>query len=133
MFYAYIASQNDKLKDAVLAFDQIINDMPESEKAFQVAKAAVLSQLRTKRVTGNSVLSEYINLREMGLSESRDKAVFEKIQGMTLEDVKAFQEKWIKGREYTYAFLGRAEDFDADFIGSLGPVTRLTLEDIFGY
>ena len=133
VFYAFIASQNDKLTDAVLAFDQIINDMPESEKAFQVAKAAVLSQLRTRRVTGNSVLSEYVALRELGLSESRDKAVFEKIQGMTLADVKAFQEKWIKGRDYTYAFLGRAEDFDMEFINTLGPVTLLTLEDIFGY
>lgn len=133
VFYAFIASQNDKLRDAVLAFDQIINDMPESEKAFEVAKASVLSQLRTRRVTGNSVLSEYVALRELGLSESRDKAVFEKVQGMTLADVKAFQEKWIKDREYTYAFLGRAGDFDMDFINSLGPVTFLTLEDIFGY
>ena len=133
VFHAFIASQNDKLKDAVQAFDQIINNMPESEKAFEVAKAAVISQLRTRRVTGTSVLSEYIALRELGLTESRDKAVFEKVQNMTLDDVKAFQEKWIKGREYTYAFLGRAEDFDQEFINTLGPVTCLTLEEIFGY
>ena len=132
-FQAFIASQNDKLKDAVLAFDQIINNMPESEQAFQVAKASILSQLRTRRVTGMNVLNQYLSLRDMGLSESRDKAVFEAVQNMTLADVKAFQEKWIKNREYIYGFLGREDDFDSAFISTLGPVTHLTLEDIFGY
>ena len=67
------------------------------------------------------------------LSESRDKAVFEAVQNMTLDDVKAFQQKWIKNREYNYGFLGREDDFDSAFISTLGPVTHLTLEDIFGY
>ena len=133
IFQAFIASQNDKLKDAVLAFDQIINNMPESEKAFEVAKASILSQLRTRRVTGMSVLSQYLSLRDLGLSESRDKAVFDAVQGMTLEDVKAFQQKWIKNREYIYGFLGRESDFDTEFISTLGPVKHLALEEIFGY
>ena len=52
---------------------------------------------------------------------------------MTLDDVKAFQEKWIKGRSYAYGLLGRESDFDMDYVRSLGPVTNLTLEEIFGY
>ena len=107
--------------------------MPESENAFEVAKASILSQIRTRRVTGMGVLNEYLSLRELGLSESRDKAVFEAVQNMTLADVKAFQEKWVKGREYIYGFLGRESDFDTEFISTLGPVKHLTLEDIFGY
>ena len=133
MFYAFIASQNDKLKEAVEAFDQIINDMPESEEAFQVAKTSILSRLRTSRTTGMGVLNKYVSLRDLELTEDRDKAIFEKIQDMTLDDVKAFQQKWIKGREYAYALLGRESDFDMAFARSLGPVTSLTLEDIFGY
>ncbi len=132
-FYAFIASQNDKLREAVVEFDKIINDMPESPEAFEVAKTAVLNNLRTTRTTGINVLYEYLDLRDLGLSEDRDKAVFEKIQGMTLEDVKAFQQKWIKDRKYIYGFLGRQSDFDMDFVRSLGPVTELSLEEIFGY
>ena len=132
-FYAFIASQNDKLREAVEAFDKIINDMPESPEAFEVAKTAVLNNLRTNRTTGISVLYDYLDLKDLGLTEDRDKAVFEKIQNMTLEDVKAFQQKWIKDRKYVYGLLGRESDFDMDFVRSLGPVTELTLEDIFGY
>lgn len=133
IFHAFIASQNDKAKEAVEAFDDIINNMPESEKAFNVAKTALLTGIRTGRTTGFGVLTQYLDLQDYGLSEDREKAVFEQVQGMTLADVKTFQEKWIKGRKYVYGFLGRKEGLDMDFIGSLGPVTELSLEDIFGY
>ncbi len=133
MFYAFIASQNDKAKEAVEAFDSIINDMPESEKAFEVAKTSLLTGIRTSRTTGIDVLYKYLDLQDYGLTEDRGKAVFEKIQDMTLADVKAFQEKWIKDRRYVYGFLGKKAGFDMDFVGSLGPVTELTLEEIFGY
>ncbi len=134
-FYAFIASQNEKLKTAVEAFDDIINNMPESEAAFEIAKTALLGQLRTERTTGIDVIDEYIDLQDHGLSEDRSKAVYEKIQDMTLEDVKAVQQKWIKGRSYVYGFLGdiNAPNVDSEFLRSLGPVTELTLEDIFGY
>ena len=46
-FIAFIATQNDKMRQAVEAFDEIINNMPESEAAFAVAKDALLSRLRT--------------------------------------------------------------------------------------
>lgn len=135
IFYAFIASQNDKVKEAVEAFDSIINDMPESEKAFEVAKTSLLTGIRTGRTTGFGVLSEYLDLQDYGLTEDREKAVFEQVQGMTLADVKAFQEKWIKGRKYVYGILGNQNDpkFDNEFVSTLGPVTELTLEEIFGY
>lgn len=135
LFYAFIASQNDKIKEAVEAFDDIINNMPESEKAFEIAKTSLLTGIRTGRTTGSGVLSEYLGLRDYGLTEDRDKAVFEQVQDMTLADVKAFQEKWIKGRKYVYGILGKQNDpkFNKEFVGTLGPVTELTLEDIFGY
>ena len=107
--------------------------MPESEAAFQVAKTSILSNIRTSRTTGASVLNEYLNLEDLGLTEDRDKAVFEKVQGMTLADVKATQEKWVKGRTYAYGLLGNSAGYDTEFVNSLGKVTPLTLTDIFGY
>ena len=135
LFYAFIASQNDKIKEAVEAFDNIINDMPESEKAFEVAKTSLLTGIRTGRTTGFGVLSEYLDLQDYGLTEDREKAVFEQVQNITLADVKAFQQKWIKDRKYIYGILGNQNDpkFDKEFVSTLGPVTELTLEDIFGY
>ncbi len=91
------------------------------------------SRLRTQRTTGASVLWAYRNCRRMGLSEPTDKAVFEALPGLTLADVKAAQEKWVKGRTYTYAILGDIKDLDVNYLKTLGPVKTVSLEDIFGY
>ena len=132
-FYAFIATQNDKMRQAVEAFAQIINDMPESEAAFTVAKEALLSRLRTQRTTGMDVLRSYLACRYLGISEPSSKAIFEKAQNATLADVVATQQKWAKDRHYTYAILGDIPDLDTKFLSTLGPVQKVSLEDIFGY
>ena len=133
MFYAFIASQNDKLRTSSEAFKDIIENMPESDAAFAIAKDGILSRMRTKRTTGMAVLNLYRHCRRLGLSEPVDKAVFEAIQGMSLEDVKAAQQKWVAGRNYVYGILGDPADLDQNFLKTLGPVKVVSLEEVFGY
>ena len=121
------------MPQAIDAFMEIINNMPESEAAFKIAKDAILARLRTERTVKGDVLWAYLHAKDMGVDYDRNKAIFEKVQSMTLADVKAFQEKWIKGRTYHYAVLGNSKDIDMNKLRSLGEVKLLTPQDIFGY
>lgn len=132
-FYARIGSQNDKLQTAVEAFDLIINEMPESEKSFQVAKTGLESVLRTNRTTGMSVLSSYINTRELGLEEPLVKVIYDNLSALTMDDVVECQQKWIQGRTYIYGILGDIKELDTEFLNSLGKVEEVTLDEVFGY
>ena len=132
-YTAYIATQNDKMKQAIEAFDEIINTMPESEAAFNVAKESFINQVRTLRYTKSSVLSAYIRTRDMGLDYDRARDVFEKVQTMTLDDVKAVQQQWVKDRNYYYLILGDSKNLDLNYLRTLGPITFLSQEQIFGY
>ena len=132
-YFAFIATQNDKMQTAIEAFDEIINDMPESETAFNIAKEALATRCRTERISGRNILSSYRTAREMGVTEPRSKKVFENLPALTLEDVKATQEKWVKDRTYCYGILGDIKNLDTDYLKTLGTVEVLTLEDIFGY
>ena len=132
-FYARIGSQNDKLRAAVEAFDEIINNMPESEKAFGIAKSSLEGTLRTSRTTGMGVLNSYLSACDLGLSEPLDKYVFEKLGDITLSDLGDAQRKWVKDRTYIYGILGDPASLDLGFLRTLGPVRQLSLEDIFGY
>ena len=132
-YRALIGTQNDKLQQAVEAFDSIINDMPRSETAFSVARDALLSRLRTNRLTGSDVLSAYMYCRDLGVKEMEDRAIFEAASDFTLDDVVAAQERWAKDRKFTYAILGDIPALDTKFLSTLGPVKVLTLEEIFGY
>ena len=132
-YFAFIATQNDKMQTAIEAFDEIINDMPESETAFSIAKESLTTQYRTERITGRSILRSYMTDREMGINESRSKKIYENLSQLTLEDIKNTQKKWVEGRTYSYGILGDIESIDTKYLKTLGPVEILTLEDIFGY
>ena len=133
MYGAFIATQNDKLQQAVEAFDEIIENMPVSESAFAIAKDGIITRLRTERTTGMDVIRAYDRCRDLGLDEPMDRDLYEKVQDMTMDDVVAYQQEWVKDRKYFYGILGDKNDIDLGFLQTLGPVQMLTQEEIFGY
>jgi predicted Zn-dependent peptidase len=132
-FYARIGSQNDKLRDAVEAFDEIINNMPQSDRAFEIAKTALEGVLRTSRTNGSAVLNSWLAAQELGIDEPIDKLVYEKLPSLTMDDIVAIQQKYVKDRTYIYGILGDPADLDMNFLRTLGPVQNVTLEEVFGY
>lgn len=133
MMRAFIATQNDKMEDAMDAFHSIINDMPASEKAFNLAKESIITRLRTDRIVKENILWAYINAQDLGIETDSRKEVYEKVPTMTLDDVKAFQEEWVKNRKYTYYILGKESDLDLKALEKYGPIQRVSQEEIFGY
>jgi hypothetical protein len=132
-YTAFIATQNDKLVEAAGAFEDIINNMPESEAAFNLAKESIITGLRTERIIKSNVLRNWISAQDMGIDYDRRRAVWEQVPAMTFDDVKAFQQKWVAGRPYSFAILGRSADLDMNFLQGLGPVKKVSKEEIFGY
>lgn len=80
-----------------------------------------------------SVLSSYLNAQELGITESLDKVVYDKLSDLTMADVVACQQKWVKGRTYIYGILGDSKDLDLKFLNSLGTVQQISLDELFGY
>ena len=132
-YFSMIATQNHKMIDALTAFEEIINNMPLSEQAFAIAKEAVISRLRSERITKAEVLTYYLDQEELGLTEDTRKQLFEAVQGMTLDDVKAYQQANVKDRKAVTAIIGRESDLDMKSLEKWGKIVRLTQEDIFGY
>lgn len=133
MYRTQIATQNDKLGDAIDAFNLIINEMPVSQAAFDLTKEGLESRLRTQRVIKDDIAWYYISAQDLGLNYLDDKVLFEKLPGMTIDDVIKYQQDNVKGHTYTYAILGKVEDLDIDALKKMGKVVMLTPEQIFGY
>lgn len=132
-YWTYIATQNDKMIDALNAFDEIINNMPISEQAFKIAKEALIGRLCTERITRDRVIGYYLDQEKLNLSEDTRRQLYEAVLNMTLEDVTAYQQTNVKGRKYTTCILGREKDLDMKSLERWGKIIRLTQEDIFGY
>ncbi|MDR0976308.1 MAG: insulinase family protein, partial [Prevotellaceae bacterium] len=131
-FRTQIATQNDKMMDAIGAFNDIINNMPVSEPAFKLAKDGLIARLRTDRETKMNILLSYVYAQYLGLNADPRIKLYNDVQTLTLDDVIAFQTQWVKGRTYTYAILGDKKDLDMEALRKIGPVVELTTRDIFG-
>jgi predicted Zn-dependent peptidase len=128
-----IATQNDKLKDAISAFNSILNDMPESENAFNLAKENILTDIRTERILRDDILWNYLSAKEFGYETDSRRELYEKIPGFTLGDIKTFQQQYVKNKPFTYCILGDTKDLDMKTLQETGKVTVLKPEEIFGY
>ncbi len=132
-YSAFIATQNDKMNDAVTAFNEIINSMPQSQSAFELAKQGLDARIRTERIIKDDIAWSYINNLDMGDDHDTRRDTFEALPSLTLDDVVKFQQQNVAGRQYYYCILGDTDDLDLDALSRLGRVVMLTTEQIFGY
>ena len=79
------------------------------------------------------MLYQYIRNKELGLTVPREKLVYDKVGQLTMYDLLATHEDWVKGRTYHYAITGDVKDLDMKFLSTLGPVKVVSSEEIFGY
>ncbi len=130
---ANVITQNDKLLDALNAYEELFNDMPQAEANFKLAKDALLAGSRTARTTKFGIISAYLNCEQMGWKEPLRKQNFQAYQKMTMNDLVSFQKQHVKGQEKTYIILGKESEMDFDALSKFGKVKKLTLDEIFGF
>jgi predicted Zn-dependent peptidase len=133
MFFTHIISQNDKMMDCINQFHQILDTIPESEAAFQIAKESVLKQMATTRVRKGGIISRYLVTKRLGLEKDLSEATYQAIQKLTLKDIVAFEQANMAHKTFRYIILGDEKELDMPALEKIGPVRRLTLEEIFGY
>ena len=130
---ANVITQNDKLLDALNAYEELFDDMPRAEANFKLAKEALLSSSRTARTTKFGIISAYLTCEKMGWKEPLRKQNFKAYQKLAMSDLVNFQQQHIKGQKKTYLILGKESEMDFDALGKFGKVKKLTLDQIFGY
>lgn len=130
---AYVGTQPDKLKEAISAMHDIIENMPISETQIEHARQSVLKTIESERITRANVYWTYRNNKDRGIEKDVRQDIYEAISRATAEDLQAFQQKHIKGRHYTFLILGDRSKMDFDYLTSIGEVQELSLEEVFGY
>lgn len=130
----FIATQNDKIIDAFSTFDDLYNNMPISQNAFDLAKESILNGIRNERITKMRIIWDYIKAQKMGYKEDIRKTYFETIPALTIDNVISFNEQYVKNHPKTYVILGdeKAMNFK-ELETKFGSVTKVSLEDVFGY
>ena len=129
----HIITQNDKMADCITHFNEILNEMPVSETAFQIAKEAVVKRLASARTTKMGIFYAYLNALRMGLDTSLNELIYQHLDKVRLQDIVDFEKQMMANKAYRYIILGDEKNLDMKALEKIGPVKRLTTEEVFGY
>ena len=132
-YMTHIITQNDKMSDCITHFSEILNEMPASETAFQIAKDAVTKRLASARITKSGVINSYLISQKMGLDISFNELIYKNLEKVTLQDIVNFEKATIANKPYRYVILGDEKELDMKVLEKIGPIKRLTTEEVFGY
>ena len=132
-YMTHIITQNDKMVDCITHFHEILNEMPASETAFQIAKDAVTKRLASARITKSGVINSYIASRKLGLDVSSYELIYKQLDKVTLQDIVGFEKQMMADKPCRYIILGDEKELDMEALEKIGPIRRLTTEEIFGY
>ncbi|CAL2102976.1 putative Zn-dependent peptidase [Tenacibaculum sp. 190130A14a] len=130
---AYVGTQANKLSQAVDAMMDLMNNMPEAEKQFNAAKNATLKKLAAQRITKSSIFWSYERLKKLGIDNDNREQMYNTIKNMTMEDLKSFFDKNVKGESYNVMVIGNKKDLDVKSLQKLGKIKELDVDYLFNY
>jgi predicted Zn-dependent peptidase len=130
---AYVGTQPDKIKDAIPAMKEIIENMPIVEVQIEHARHSIQKRLESDRIAPSRMYWEYRSVKDLGYDRDLYEDIYEKMKTVTKEDLMAFHSKFIKGRDYSLLVLGDKKQVDLEYLATFGEVKELTMKDVFGY
>ncbi|HVV03254.1 MAG TPA: insulinase family protein [Puia sp.] len=130
---AYIGCQADKMPDALKGMNELLNDLPVSDKGFELAKVSLKKDIETERVTQDGIVFSYLAAKEKGLDYDERKPEYEALDKLTMDDVKQFHKDQLAGKNYTYCVVASDKKINMDDLKKVGDVKVLSLEELFGY
>lgn len=133
LVYAYVGTQANKMDQAMDAMLELMNNMPEAEENFKAAKESTLKQLAAERINKTNIFWSFERLKDRGITEDNREEMYNAIQKMTIEDLRAFFNDNIKGSTYDLMVIGNKKDVDVNVLKKFGKVQELDVDYLFNY
>jgi predicted Zn-dependent peptidase len=130
----YVGTQPDKLRDAVEAFQAILEEMPASLPQMEHARQGVLKQISAGRINQADLYWAWRSSRDRGFANhDLREDIYRNIEKAKAADLILYQQQHIKGRRYTWLVLGERDRVDFKYLQKIGKVVELSLEEVFGF
>jgi predicted Zn-dependent peptidase len=120
------------MKDCISVFHEILNQMPQSQGAFNIAKESLGKQLASLRTTKSAVFNAWIRAKKLGLDYDLNEKIYKALPAMQLKDIVDFEKANMANKAYRYIILGDEKELDMKTLEKIGPIKRLTIDEIFG-
>ena len=131
--YTYIISQNDKMMDCIKVFSNILDTLPQSPAAFELAKQATMKRIASQRITKTGIIYSYLSAKQRGIDYDIRRKVYADLPSLKLEDIVKFEHDNMAKKPWRYLILGDEKNLDIKSLEKIAPIKRVSTEEIFGY
>ena len=129
--FSYVGIQSDKQKEALSSMFGLINNLPESENTFEIAKKAVLNKIESERITKSNVIFSYLSALEKGLDRDIREDVYNEVQLMNYESLSNFHKQYIQNKAHSLLLIGNRDKIDFNNLKQYGTVKEVALDELF--
>jgi predicted Zn-dependent peptidase len=130
---AYVGSQADKMTEAVAGMNELLTALPQIDKSFEGSKSNALNAIETERVTKDAIIYSYFADKKLGIDHDSRMDSYNSLKSLSFTDVKDFHNSHIANKAYNYCIVASEKKVKLEDMEKFGPVTKLSLEQIFGY
>ena len=130
---AYVGSQADKMNEAVGAMNELLNTLPESERAYTLAVDAFKKDIETERIVKDGIIFNYLGGLRKGYAGDERKEMYAKADKVTFSDIKKFHQADLANKAYTYCVVASKDKVKIEDLKKIGDVQTISLEELFGY
>ena len=113
--------------------NELLNTMPELPANLELAKQQIKQEIETERITQDGIIYYYLHDQRMGLKDDIRKQIYQNIDNITMKDIKAFHDKYLSNKPYTYVILASEKKLSEDELKKIGDFKKLSLKELFGY
>ncbi len=125
--YCYLGTQCDKTYDGVEAMRQLMVDFPERPDKLAPAIEQKVAARNSDYYDFRNIPSFVHNNMEIGWTYDHRAEITQQISRLTMDDLRAFHNKYIKGRPLVVQITGNAKKYDPKEVAKLlGTNTKLT-------
>jgi len=126
-----IGTQTDKTVDALAAFIDLIDNMPQSSERFDESVNSLVNRYRTSKLNFREVIGAVRSWERQGYEGDPRRERFQQLQQASLEDMVQFQQEHVKDRAKIISVVGDLSIIDTEELAQFGTVQEVQVEDLF--
>ena len=126
-----IGCQADKTIEAVLAFMELLENMPINQTRWESAHSSILSSYRTNPIPYRSTAGYVYDVHALGLKGDPRRDRFERMSESSIETLREFYQNSIQTKAKLLSIVGDSSKIDLSELEKIGPVTRIKAEQLF--
>lgn len=126
-----IGTQTDKTVDALNAFIDLIDNMPESQQSFDESVNSLVNRYRTSKLNFREVIGAVRGWELLGLEGDPRQQTYAELQSADFADLLEFQQANVKDRAKLISIVGDLSIIDIEELEQFGTVKQIQVDELF--